>query len=84
MSIDVQLENGNLLKVLLRDVLYTQDMGINLVSISLITAAGHMDIFNGPSLKIFSSVKSYWGRYWLTRDSTTSTTLNLLTLQWKL
>ena len=49
--IEVPLGNGKLLKVLLKDVLYAQEMGVTLVSISCITAAGHKAVFDGPSLK---------------------------------
>jgi hypothetical protein len=52
MEIEVPFGNGRSLKVLLKDVLYAKDMGVTLVSISRITAAGHKAIFDGPSLKV--------------------------------
>jgi hypothetical protein len=61
MEIEVPLGNGKLSKVLLKDVLYAQDIGVTLVSISYITTAGHKAIFDGPSLKICNSSKKLLG-----------------------
>jgi hypothetical protein len=61
MEIEVPFGNGRSSKVLLKDVLYAKDMGVTLVSISRITAAGHKAIFDGPSLKIFNSMKKLLG-----------------------
>jgi hypothetical protein len=55
MEIEVPFGNGRSSKVLLKDVLYAKNMGVTLVSISRVTAAGHKAIFDGPSLKIFNS-----------------------------
>jgi hypothetical protein len=41
--------------VLLKDVLHCPDMGLTLVSIGKITAAGYKVIFRGPTCKIFDS-----------------------------
>jgi hypothetical protein len=61
MEIEVPLGNRKLLKVLLKDVLYAQDIGVTLVSISRITTTGHKAIFDGPSLKIYNSSKKLLG-----------------------
>jgi hypothetical protein len=61
MEIEVPFGNGRSSKVLLKDVLYVKDMGVTLVSISCITAAGHKAIFDGPFLKIFNSMKKLLG-----------------------
>jgi hypothetical protein len=61
MEIEVPLGNGKLLKVLLKDLLYAQDIGVTLVSISRITTAGHKAIFDGPLLKIYNSSKKLLG-----------------------
>jgi hypothetical protein len=42
-------------------VLYAQDIGVTIVSISRITAAGHKAIFDGPLLKIYNSSKKLLG-----------------------
>jgi hypothetical protein len=57
MEIEVPLGSRRSSKVLLKDVLYTQDMGVTLVSISRITAAGHKAVFDGPTLKLLNSTK---------------------------
>jgi hypothetical protein len=61
MEIEVPLGNRKLSKVLLKNMLYAQDIGVTLVSISHITAAGHKAIFDGPSLKIYNSSKKLLG-----------------------
>ena len=61
MEIEVPLGNGKSSKVLLRDVLYAQEMGVTLVSISRITAAGHKAVFDGSSLKLFNRTKKLLG-----------------------
>ena len=61
MEIEVPLGNGKSSKVLLKDVLYAQEMGVTLVSISRITAAGHKAVFDGPSLKLFNRSKKLLG-----------------------
>jgi hypothetical protein len=61
MEIEVPLGNGRSSKVLLKDVLYAKDMGMTLVSISCITAAGHKAIIDGPYLKIFNSTRKLLG-----------------------
>jgi hypothetical protein len=61
MEIKVPLGNEKLSKVLLKDVLYVQEMGITLVSISHITAIGRKAMFNRPSLKFFNHSKRLLG-----------------------
>jgi hypothetical protein len=51
MEIEVLLGNEKLLKVLLKDVLYAQEMGVTMVLISCITATSHKAMFNRPCLK---------------------------------
>jgi hypothetical protein len=50
----IKIPNGHgTTTVLLKDVLHCPDMGLTLVSIGKITAAGYKVIFRGPSCKIF-------------------------------
>ena len=61
MEIKVPLDNGKLLMVLLKDVLYAQDMDVALASISHITATGYKAVFDRPLLKIYNSLKKLLG-----------------------
>jgi hypothetical protein len=54
----IPIGNRKLLKI---DVLYTQDIGVTLVSISHITA-GHKAMFDGSLLKIYNSSKKLLGQ----------------------
>ena len=52
----IKLPNGSATTtILLKDVLHCPDMGLTLVSISKITAAGYKVIFRGPTCKVFDS-----------------------------
>ena len=61
MEIEVLLDNGKLSKVLLKVVLYAQEMGVTLVLISRIAATGHKAVFDGPALKIYNATKKLLG-----------------------
>ena len=58
----IQLPNGNsTTSILLKDVLHCPDMGLTLVAISKITAAGYPVIFRGSTCKIFDQRKKAIG-----------------------
>lgn len=51
----IKLPNGSVTTtILLKDVLHCPNMGLTLVSISKITAAGYKVVFQGPTCKIFN------------------------------
>jgi len=59
----IDIPNGDAtLKILLKDVLYAPSMGVTLVSISRITAAGSTVVFSGDNCRIFNSVKTLIGK----------------------
>jgi hypothetical protein len=61
MWVDVPMPKGELSKVLLRDMLYAQDVGVTLVSISRITAANYEVNFAGTLMQIRNGNKKLIG-----------------------
>ena len=54
----VEVPNGNTTTtILLKDVLYTSDMGITVISISCITSAGYAALFHANFCQFFDSVQ---------------------------
>jgi hypothetical protein len=61
-NIMITLPNGESnTRILLKDVLYAPKMGVTLVSISHLTAAGYAALFRANSCKIFSDMKKLLG-----------------------
>ena len=55
-NLRIKIPNGpNMTTILLKDVLHCPDMGLTLVSIGKITAAGYKVIFRGPTCRIYNS-----------------------------
>ena len=59
--VDVPMPAEKSSRVLLKDVLYTPDIGVTLVSISRIAATGHQVHFVDSTMKIFNSAKKLVG-----------------------
>ena len=59
----IDIPNGDATsKILLKDVLYAPSMGVTLVSISRIAAAGSTVVFSGDNCRIFNSAKTLIGK----------------------